>query len=88
MTAEVEEYAIIFLNKEGIILSWNKGAEKIKGYLPQEIIGKSYKLFYSKEDNIKNLPDILLNEADKKGKANHEGWRIRKDGSRFWGTSP
>ena len=86
MIAEVEDYAILLLDKEGTILTWNRGAEKIKGYTSQEIIGKSYKLFYSKDDNLNKLPESLLDEAYKKGKANHEGWRIRKDGSRFWGS--
>ena len=86
MVAEVEDYAIILLSKEGIIQNWNKGAEKIKGYSEDEIVGKSFKMFYAPADQASGLPDQLLNIALIKGKANHEGWRIRKDGSRFWGS--
>jgi PAS domain S-box-containing protein len=68
MIAEVEDYAILLLYTNGNILSWNKGAEKIKGYTSEEIIGKNYKIFYSKEDILKDLPEILLNEAEKKEK--------------------
>jgi len=85
MIAEVEDYAIILLDKEGYIRQWNKGAEKIKGYSIDEISGKNFRIFYSIEDREKLLPDQLIAEAEKKGKATHEGWRIRKDGTRFWG---
>lgn len=83
---EVEDYAIILLDKTGIVQTWNKGAERIKGYKPKEIIGKSFRLFYPKEDKDSGLPDTLLSTAITKGRANHEGWRIRKDGQRFWGS--
>jgi PAS domain S-box-containing protein len=86
LIAEVEDYAIILLNTDGIIVSWNKGAEKIKGYFASEIIGRSYKIFYPKEDVARDLPDMLLNDAREKGKANQEGWRVKKDGTRFWGS--
>jgi PAS domain S-box-containing protein len=86
MIAEVDDYAMILLDTDGKICTWNKGAEKIKGYAPHEIIGKHYKLFYVKEDRNALLPEKLLNEAIKNGKANYEGWRVRKDGSRFWGN--
>lgn len=84
--AEVEDYAIFLLDPNGIIISWNRGAEKIKGYSANEIIGKSFRLFYSREDKESMIPDMLLERALKEGKANHEGWRIKKDGSRFWGN--
>jgi PAS domain S-box-containing protein len=83
---EVEDYAIIFLQPDGTISTWNKGAEKIKGYKSEEIIGKSFRLFYTREDKEAKLPEKLLGVAMKEGKANHEGWRIRKDGARFWGS--
>ena len=83
---EVEDYAIILLDKTGTVQTWNKGAERIKGYKPKEIIGKSFRLFYPKEDKDSGLPDTLLSTAITKGRANHEGWRIRKDGQRFWGS--
>ncbi|HTJ52337.1 MAG TPA: PAS domain S-box protein [Cyclobacteriaceae bacterium] len=86
MISEVEDYAIILLDLEGQIMSWNKGAERIKGYNSKEIIGKSFKLFYPKEDKENGLPDTLIMAARENGKAIHEGWRLRKNGTRFWGN--
>lgn len=86
MIEEVEDYAIILMDKNGIILNWNKGAEKIKGYKEQEIIGENFRRFYLKEDQDKNLPEQLILLATTNGKAIHEGWRVRKDGSTFWGS--
>lgn len=86
MIDEIQDYAILLLSSEGIIQNWNKGAEKIKGYTEQEVIGKSFKLFYSKEDLAASVPDKLLNSATKNGRAEAEGWRMRKDGSRFWAS--
>jgi len=86
MIDEVEDYAIILLDKDGIVQNWNKGAEKIKGYTEDEIIGKSFKLFYQPEDREKGLPDTLLQRARTEGKAIAEGWRVRKNGDRFWGS--
>jgi len=85
MIAEVEDYAIILLDADGIIQNWNIGAEKIKGYKRQEILGHSFRLFYTEEDREKGLPDKLLNIVKIQGKATHEGWRVRKDGTKFWG---
>jgi PAS domain S-box-containing protein len=86
MVAKVQDYAIILLSKEGIIENWNAGAEKIKGYTEQEVIGQHFRLFYPPEDQLAGLPETLIAEAAEHSKANHEGWRIRKDGSRFWGS--
>ncbi|HEX8270555.1 MAG TPA: PAS domain-containing sensor histidine kinase [Flavobacterium sp.] len=86
MIAEVEDYAIILLDKNGDILNWNKGAEKIKGYSSDEILGKNFSTFYLPEDRATNLPARLLADAEKNDKAVHEGWRVRKDGTRFWGS--
>jgi PAS domain S-box-containing protein len=86
MIAEVEDYAILLLSVDGYIQNWNKGAEKIKGYKAEEIIGQSFRRFYTKEDQENGLPQRLINEAKSKGKAAHEGWRVRKDGSKFWGS--
>ncbi|MCD6017399.1 MAG: sensor histidine kinase [Bacteroidetes bacterium] len=86
MIAEVQDYAIILLSPEGVIENWNIGAEKIKGYKASEVIGKKFELFYTPEDRADNLPDRLLTKARTEGKALQEGWRVRKDGSRFWGT--
>lgn len=86
MIEEVEDYAIILLDKDGVIQNWNKGAEKIKGYKEAEIVGKSFQEFYLPEDRQSGLPFRLLQEAKEKGKALYEGWRKRKDGSIFWGS--
>jgi PAS domain S-box-containing protein len=84
MINEIEDYAILMLNRDGIIQNWNKGAEKIKGYTANEVIGKSFKIFYRQEDLERNLPESLIEEALTKGKARHEGWRICKDGTALW----
>lgn len=86
MISEVEDYAIILLDPEGNIQNWNKGAERIKGYKPEEIIGKNFSVFYSAEDLAAGLPKRLITEALEKGNAHHEGWRLKNDGSRFWGS--
>ncbi len=86
MVEEVEDYAIILLDKEGIIRNWNKGAEKIKGYKEEEIVGKSFSNFYLPDDRSKGLHTSLLELARRSGKAIHEGWRMRKDGTAFWGS--
>jgi len=85
MISEVSDYAIILLDVNGNVENWNKGAENIKGYSPEEIIGKNFKVFYSQEDQLNRVPESLISEAIHNGKAQSEGWRIRKDGSRFWG---
>ena len=86
MIDEIQDYAIILLDKNGIVQNWNKGAENIKGYKENEIVGKSFKNFYLPEDRENGVPEKLLLEAKEKGKAIYEGWRMRKDGSRFWGN--
>jgi len=86
MVEEVEDYAILLLGKDGTIMNWNKGAEKIKGYKENEIVGKNFQEFYLPPDREKGLPLQLLELASKEGKALHEGWRKRKDGSAFWGS--
>lgn len=86
MIEEVDDYAILLMDRSGIIQNWNRGAEKIKGYKDYEIIGKSFQLFYLPEDRESGLPQKLINEAYKTGKALQEGWRVRKDGTRFWGS--
>jgi PAS domain S-box-containing protein len=86
MIAEVQDYAIILLDADGLIQNWNAGAEKIKGYRSNEILGKRFEIFYTKEDREANLPDRLLDIARETGKAQQEGWRVRKDGTKFWGS--
>lgn len=83
---EIEDYAIILLDKHGNIENWNKGAEKIKGYKNIEIIGKNFSTFYTEEDLRNNRPQNLIEHARKHGFSKDEGWRVRKDGSRFWGS--
>ncbi|HUR31986.1 MAG TPA: ATP-binding protein, partial [Saprospiraceae bacterium] len=68
----------------GRIQNWNSGAEVIKGYKSVEAIGKNFRIFYTPEDIRTGLPDRLLEEANEKGKATSEGWRVKKDGARFW----
>jgi len=86
MVEEVQDYAILYLNREGIVENWNTGAEKIKGYKAEEIIGRSFFNFYTAEDRQNNLPQSLLRKAEETGRAGQEGWRVRKDGSRFWAS--
>ncbi|WP_246020624.1 PAS domain-containing sensor histidine kinase [Flavobacterium humi] len=85
MIEEVEDYAILLLDRDGNILNWNKGAEKIKGYSEKEILGNNFRLFYLEEDRMKKLPEQLITQAAETGKAMHEGWRRKKNGDRFWG---
>lgn len=87
MVDEVQDYAILLLGKDGAIQNWNKGAEKIKGYQEQEIVGKNFRIFYQKADQESGLPEKLLAEAATHGRAIHEGWRVRKDKSLFWGST-
>ncbi len=86
MISEVQDYAIILLDTDGYVLNWNIGAEKIKGYTAEEIVGKHFRQFYPAEDREKRAPEKLLAEALENGRALHEGWRVRKNGSRFWGS--
>lgn len=80
----VVDYAIYELDPSGQISTWNRGAERIKGYPPDEIIGKHFSLFYTPEDREKGVPARALQIAAERGRYEAEGWRIRKDGSRFW----
>jgi PAS domain S-box-containing protein len=86
MIGEVEDYAILMLDREGMIRNWNKGAEKIKGYTEEEAVGMHFRMFYRPEDREAGLPEQLIDEAARNGKAIHEGWRLRKDGTAFWGS--
>ncbi len=82
----VTDYAIYMLSPEGIITNWNAGAERIKGYTPQEIIGQHFSKFYSPEDAAAGLPQMGLQTARQVGRFEKEGWRYRKDGSKFWAS--
>ena len=86
MIEEVQDYAIILLDKDGFIQNWNKGAERIKQYKEKEILGKHFRIFYLPEDQANHLPETLIEIAVKEGRAAHEGWRLRKDKTRFWGS--
>jgi PAS domain S-box-containing protein len=80
----VTDYAIYMLSPQGIITNWNAGAERIKGYTPQEIIGQHFSKFYSPDDAAAGLPQMGLQTALREGRFEKEGWRYRKDGSKFW----
>ena len=79
----VTDYAIFMLNASGIVTSWNPGAERLKGYLATEIIGQHFSRFYTPEDQETGRPARALETARREGKFEAEGWRVRKDGSRF-----
>ncbi|MFI5243474.1 MAG: PAS domain-containing protein, partial [Gemmatimonadales bacterium] len=80
----VRDYAIFALDTTGHILSWNEGAQRVKGYKPNEIIGRHFSIFYPHEEIARNKPAWELEVAIREGRFEEEGWRIRKDGSRFW----
>ena len=80
----VQEYAIFQLDPEGHVASWNAGAQRLKGYDPAEIIGKHFSIFYPPEDLLRDKPRDVLARAVLHGQSEDEGWRVRKDGSRFW----
>ena len=82
----VRDYAIFFLDPEGHVMTWNAGAERIKGYRADEIIGQSFVRFYLPQDVIAGVPSRLLRRATEQGVATDEGVRVRKDGSRFWAS--
>ena len=85
LISQVVDYAIIRLDPEGVIQTWNLGAERVEGYTAAEAIGSSFSMFYTDEDRRAGLPLQLLAEARDRGRVEHTGWRVRKDGSRFWG---
>jgi len=84
LVSEVVDYAILMLDPEGKVASWNAGAERIKGYKAQEIIGLHFSRFYPTEDLERGKPAHGLKVAAERGRYEDEGWRVRKDGSRFW----
>ena len=84
MLEAVRDYAIIFLELDGRVASWNKGAERIKGYRAEEIVGQHFSKFYRPADIAKGKPDHELRVATSEGRFEDEDWRVRKDGSRFW----
>ncbi|HEV8000559.1 MAG TPA: PAS domain S-box protein [Planctomycetaceae bacterium] len=84
LVAGVQDYAIFLLTPEGLVKTWNAGAERIKGYAANEIIGKHFSQFYPHEAIASGWPDNELKIAEREGRFEDEGWRLRKDGTRFW----
>jgi PAS domain S-box-containing protein len=84
LVSAVRDYAIFMLDPEGNVATWNAGAQRIKGYTPSDIIGRQFSTFYSEEDKRNRKPERELEIAREKGSVEDEGWRLRKDGSRFW----
>jgi PAS domain S-box-containing protein len=84
LVTSVRDYAIFMLDPAGHILSWNAGARHLKGYDPEEIIGRHFSVFYTAEDRARNHPSYELDVAVREGRYEEEGWRIRKDGTLFW----
>jgi PAS domain S-box-containing protein len=82
--AGVRDYAIFLLDITGRVLTWNSGAQAIKGYDPHEVIGRHISIFYTAEDATARRPERLLRVAAEEGRVEDEGWRVRKDGTRFW----
>jgi len=86
MVENVQDYAIFMLDVGGRVATWNTGAERIKGYSAEEIIGQHFSRFYPPEDVQARKPERELQVAAAEGRCGDEGWRIRKDGSRFWAS--
>ena len=84
LVQSVTDYAIFLLDSGGRVISWNDGAERIKGYSAGEIVGRPIALFYLPEDRDAGKPEQGLRRAEREGCFRTEGWRVRKDGSRFW----
>jgi PAS domain S-box-containing protein len=83
----VTDYAIYMLDPDGRITIWNAGAEKIKGYAESEILGENFSRFFTAEDQDRRLPQHVLAQARAHGRFESEGWRVRKDGTRFWANA-
>ena len=84
--ANVTDYAIYMLSPDGTVVTWNAGAERFKGYRPEEIIGHHFSAFYTEQDQAQGRPAHALELARTSGKFEDEGWRVRKDGTRFWAS--
>jgi PAS domain S-box-containing protein len=84
LVQSVTDYAIYMLDPEGNVSSWNAGARRFKGYEPDEIIGKHFSRFYTPEERAREIPRIALETAEREGRFETEGWRVRKDGTHFW----
>jgi len=86
LLAQVVDYAIFVLDKDGCIASWNPGAQRFKGYAANEIIGKPYSVFFTEEDRAAGKPNKILSHVRAHDRYEEEGWRLRKDGTRFWAS--
>ena len=84
LVQSVTDYAIYMLDSQGHVTSWNAGARRFKGYQAEEIIGEHFSRFYTPEDRDRQIPRIALETAEREGRFETEGWRVRKDGTRFW----
>jgi len=84
LVESVTDYAIYLMDGSGRVASWNAGAERIKGYAAAEIVGQPFALFYTAEDRAAGKPEQMLRRAEREGRAGDLGWRVRKDGTRFW----
>src|SRR5213594_1059272 len=84
LVKEVRDYAIFMLDESGFVRTWNAGAQRLKGYKPEEIIGRHFSTFYPQEDIRARKPERELEIALAEGRVEDEGWRLRKDGSLFW----
>ena len=84
LVEQAKDYALFVLDKDGRIMTWNLGAQRIKGYAPEEIIGRHFSAFYTREALDSGWPQHELKLASSEGRFEDEGWRVRKDGSRFW----
>ncbi len=80
----VKDYAVFMLDPTGRVVTWNAGAERLKGYHAQEIVGENLAIFYEPVDRVRRKPELALLTAAEAGRSEDEGWRVRKDGSRFW----
>lgn len=80
----ITDYAVFLLDATGHVATWNPGAQRIKGYAPEEIVGKHFSLFYTAEDSAAGKPNRILETVRSQGRFEEESWRVRKDGSRFW----
>jgi PAS domain S-box-containing protein len=83
----IVDYAIYMIDPDGLVASWNPGAARLKGYTADEIVGKPFASFFTPEDRAQGLPQRVLEVAARTGKYASEGWRVRKDGSRFWASA-
>src|SRR6185437_15324040 len=80
----ITDYAIYMLDREGRVTSWNPGARRFKGYEADEIIGQHFSTFYTEAERSQSVPALALAEAERTGRFEREGWRVRKDGTQFW----